>query len=155
SNRPEGIVSAPRLPAVAIVGTDRLGRPLTAFEKECLGELLRVHDYVGARLVALRFALKLARNNPAAAQDLMGRADLRLVRWGWDPNEVPLVKRLCRLVWSEWTHAVAESDSAQRAEETFLKGMEVTEGRTLPSPEDIALRHEDRGEAKRGATAQL
>ncbi|HEY6460630.1 MAG TPA: hypothetical protein VIY73_10785, partial [Polyangiaceae bacterium] len=46
---------------------------------------------------------------------------LRLVRQGWDPNAVPLVKRLCRLVWSEYTHEVRESDAARRAEESFLR----------------------------------
>src|SRR5579872_4272425 len=85
---------------VGILGTERLGRPLTPDEKAVFGALLREHDYPGARLVALRFAYKLARN-VARAQDLMGRADLRLVRFGWDPKEVPLVQRLCRLVWSE------------------------------------------------------
>jgi hypothetical protein len=88
----------------AILGTDRLGRALTNEERARFGALLREHDYPGARLVALRFAYKLARSR-ARPQDLIGRVDLRLVRLGWDPNEVSLVRRLCRLVWSEWTHA--------------------------------------------------
>jgi hypothetical protein len=69
------------------------------------------------------------------AQDLMGRADLRLVRFGWSPSEVPLVRRLCRLVWSEWTHAVSESSTAQKAEEGFIRELEATEGLKLARPE--------------------
>src|SRR4030088_2751574 len=111
----------------AILGTAPLGRALTNEERARFGALLREHDYPGARSVALRFAYKLARSR-ARAQDLMGRADLRLVRFGWNPKEVSLVKRLCRLVWSEWTHAIDESDTARKAEEGFLRELEVTEG---------------------------
>jgi hypothetical protein len=117
----------------AVVGTDRLGRPLTDDEKKRFGALLREHDYPGARLVALRFAYKLTRSVPRA-QDLMGRADLRLVRSGWDPREVALVKRLCRLVWSEWTHAAEESDTARKAEEGFVRELQITEGLTVVPP---------------------
>lgn len=115
-----------------VLGTERLGRALTDEERKRFAALLREHDYPGARLVALRFALKLTRNG-TRAQDLMGRADLRLVRLGWDPKEVALVKRLCRLVWSEWTNTMSESDTARRAEEAFLREMEVTEGLSVPA----------------------
>jgi hypothetical protein len=114
----------------AVVGTDRLGRPLTDEEKRHFGALLREHDYPGARLVALRFAYKLTRSRQRA-QDLMGRADLRLVRFGWDPAKVTLVRGLCRLVWSEWTNEGAESAIARRAEEGFIRELEVTEGLKL------------------------
>ena len=80
-----------------MLGTDRLGRPLTDEEKRRFGALLREHDYPGARLVALRFAYRLTEGR-ASARDLMGRVDLRLVRLGWDPKEVALRSRLCRLV---------------------------------------------------------
>src|SRR5260370_5955891 len=73
--------------AVAVLGTDRLGRPLTDDEKKRFGALLREHDYPRMRLIALRFAYKLTRSK-ARAQDLMGRADLRFVRSGWDPDRV-------------------------------------------------------------------
>ena len=118
--------------AVAM-GTDALGRPLTDDEKKRFGALLREHDYPGARLVALRFAYKLT-HGLVRAQDLMGRADLRLVRSGWDPHEVPLVKRLCRLVWSEWTNAGSESETARKAEEGFVRELEVTEGLKVAPP---------------------
>jgi len=127
------LLAALFLLAAAVVGTDRLGRPLTDEEKKRFGALLREHDYPGARLVALRFAYKLARSRQRA-QDLMGRADLRLVRSGWDPREVPLVKRLCRLVWSEWTHAAAEGEPARKAEEGFVRELEVTEGLRVAMP---------------------
>jgi hypothetical protein len=117
----------------AVVGTDRLGRPLTDEEKKRFGALLREHDYPGARLVALRFAYKLT-GSRVRAQDLMGRADLRLVRSGWHPREVALVKRLCRLVWSEWTHAAVESETARKAEEGFVRELEVTEGMRVGPP---------------------
>jgi len=122
----------PLLMAVAM-GTDTLGRPLTDDEKKRFGALLREHDYPGARLVALRFAYKLTRSR-VRAQDLMGRADLRLVRSGWDPREVPLVKRLCRLVWSEWTNVGSESETARKAEEGFVRELEITEGLKVAPP---------------------
>jgi hypothetical protein len=78
-------------------------------------------------VVALRFAYKLTENR-AGARDLIGRMELRLLRFGWDPREVELKKRLCRLVWSEWTHALSESITAQGAEEGFTHEMEATEG---------------------------
>ncbi len=139
---------------LAVLGTDRLGRALTDEEKKRFGALLREHDYPGARLVALRFAYKLARSR-LRAQDLMGRVDLRLVRMGWDPAEVSLVKRLCRLVWSEWTHATEETEAARRAEEGFLREMQVTEGLSIPSVEQRAAEHETRHEAQTYAKAQL
>ncbi len=125
------------------VGTDRLNRPLTDAENKRLGKLLREHDFAGASMVALRFAYKLTRSRERA-RDLMGRTNLRLVRWGWDPNAVSLVKCLCRLVWSEFTHAKSEAQAARRAEEMFLREQEVQQG---------ALRHSapTRGEPEHGA----
>ncbi|MDP9150958.1 MAG: hypothetical protein M3O36_13595 [Myxococcota bacterium] len=139
---------------LAVLGTDRLGRPLTDEERKRFGALLREHDYAGARLVATRFAFKLARN-PARAQDLMGRVDMRLGRLGWDPAEVSLVKRLCRLVWSEWTHAVGEDKTARRAEEGFVGELTATEGSSTPSVEERVADEERRREGQRGAQAQL
>src|SRR5260370_5593635 len=139
---------------LAILGTDRLGRPLTPEESKRFGAILREHDYTGARLIALRFAYKLARARNRA-QDLMGRADLRLVRLGWDPAEVALVKRLCRLVWSEWTHAVGESDTARKAEEGFLRELKATEGLSVQSVEQQAVHHDARQDAQAEARSQL
>ncbi|HEY1697773.1 MAG TPA: hypothetical protein VGG39_36685 [Polyangiaceae bacterium] len=102
------------------LGTDRIGRALTDEESKRLGRMLRDHGFVGASMVALRFGFRLTRGR-GNARDLFGRVQLRLVRTGWDPNAVPLVKRLCRLVWSEYTHEVRESDTARRAEESFLR----------------------------------
>lgn len=102
------------------LGTDRVKRPLTNAERDALAKLLRKHDFVGASMVALRFANRLTRSRERA-RDLMGRTNERLVRWGWDPNAVPLVKRLCRLVWSEYTHQQEETALARRAEEAFLR----------------------------------
>jgi hypothetical protein len=121
------------------VGTDRLGRALTDDEKRGLAALLRAHDWVGACMIALRFAYRLT-HRIGAAQDLMGRVRLRFVRSGWDPRQVPLVKRLCRLVWSEWTHELEEAKVAREAERTFLEHMRDEGVTTAPSPEDIAER---------------
>ena len=112
---------------VAFVGTERLGRPLTDDEKKRFGALLREHDYPGARLLALRFAYKLT-HGIGRAQELMGRVDLRLVRFGWDPAEVPLKSCLCRLVWSEWTHGAGGTEKARKAEEVYLRDREAAEG---------------------------
>jgi len=133
------------------VGTDRLGRPLTNPEKAELAALLRAHNFVGASMVALRFAFKKTRSQ-GRAQDLLGRVNLRLVRRGWDPREVPLVKRMCRLVWSEYTHEVEESADARRAEEIFLL-QERAEGRS--DPEAVAAEQHRRLEAEARETERL
>lgn len=124
----------PALVGTFYVGTDRLERPLTETEKKDLSALLRAHDFVGASLVSLRFAFKLRRSRPAA-QDLQGRANLRLVRQGWDPSVVTLVKCLCRFVWSEHTHEKREIATAREAEETFLRAQGIDQG-AAPSAED-------------------
>ncbi len=138
----------------AIVGTERLGRPLTDDEKQRFGRLLREHDYPGARLIALRYAHQLTKAR-ARAQELMGRADLRLVRFGWDPREVSLPSRLVRLVWSEWTHALGETEKAKRAEEAFLRQHAPSPSARAPSAEQaITERAADR-DAEALAKAQL
>jgi len=124
------------------VGTDRLGRPLTNPENAELSRVLRANDFVGASMVALRFAYKKTQSH-GRAQDLLGRVNLRLVRLGWDPREVLLVKRMCRLVWSEFMHEVEESANARRAEEMFLL-QERAEGRD--DPEEVAAQRERRRE---------
>jgi hypothetical protein len=122
----------------AIVGTDVLGRPLTDAEKRRFERVLRKHDYVGARMVALRFAHSLTKNL-GRAQDVMGRADLRLVRFGWDPAQTSLVKRLCRLVWSESTNAKNEAATARAAEAMYQREMEVSVGTAEKSVEARAI----------------
>ncbi len=136
------------------VGTDRLGRSLTDEERKRLGARLREHDYAGAYLIALRFAFKL-RRTPTGAQDLMGRMALRLVRHGWDPQEVTLTRRLCRLVWSEWTNEASETQKARKAEETFVKELEETEGLVVPSVETRVSHLEARREEQSHAETQL
>jgi hypothetical protein len=102
------------------LGTDRLRRRLTDAERNQLDKLLRDHGFRAASIHAFRFALKLAKTK-GRAEDLIGRANLRLVRTGWDPNAVSLQRRLLRLVWSEFTHDKREEAAARRAEEAFLR----------------------------------
>jgi hypothetical protein len=136
-------MSAPKDPSAApAVGTDVVGRPLTAQEKARFGRLLAQHDFEGARVIARNFARKLTRGRTADAEDLMGRVDLRLFRQGWDPNEVSLVKRLCRLVWSEWTHEVESSIAARQAEERFLAETQGPEGSTVTSHASMKTREQ-------------
>ncbi|MDP9002076.1 MAG: hypothetical protein M3O46_18440 [Myxococcota bacterium] len=142
------------LAILAVLGTDRLGRPLTDDEKKRFGALLREHDCPGARLVALRFAYNLTRSR-TRAQDLMGRVDLRLVRLGWDPKEVALVRRLCRLVWSEWSHAVDETDAARRAADGFLVEMKATGEIAVPPIEQQITDEETRRETLAKGLAHL
>jgi hypothetical protein len=138
------------LAVLGVMGTDRLGRPLTDDEKRRFGALLREHDYPGARLVALRFAYKLARSQQRA-QDLMGRVDLRLVTQGWDSDAVTLVRCLCRYVWSEWTHVDVGDARARRAEQGFLRELEVNEGMVVPSTEQRVVAAEtDEAERTKG-----
>jgi hypothetical protein len=142
------------------LGTDRLKRALTNAERDQLARALRKHGFVEASVVALRFAYKLTRSRERA-RDLMGRANVRLVCTGWDPNEVALVKRLCRLVWSEHMNERRETDVTRRAEETFLREQAIhgelppaasrsgdplrakKEGPTASSPEQHVLRLEE------------
>ena len=132
------------------VGTDALGRALTDGESKALSSLLRKHDFVGASLVALNFAFRLRRNR-AAAQDLQGRAQYRLVRQGWDPIKVTLAKCLCRFVWSEHTNMRVEDATRRKAEEGFLREQGLQHS---ASPEDLATRlateqeEEERGKRK-------
>jgi DNA-directed RNA polymerase specialized sigma24 family protein len=139
-------------PSAPLIGTDVLGRPLTADEKKHWDRTLRQHDFNGARRYALLFGRRLTRN-PTRAEDVVSRACLRLVRWGWDPSEVPLAKRLCRLVWSEWTHEKKEDRRRHKAEEKFLAEMAVHEGTHSRSTEEYAERldqeREDEAHAKR------
>jgi hypothetical protein len=148
------LLSFASLAVLAVIGTERLGRPLTDDEKHRFGALLLEHDYPGKRLVALRFAHKLTWSR-LRAQDLMGRVDLRLVKYGWDPREVTLVRGLCRLVWSEWTHTVGESESAQRAEQGYLRELEVTEGLVVPSIEQLVVAAETEEAVRTKGAAQL
>jgi hypothetical protein len=148
------VLSFALLAVLAVIGTEVLGRPLTDDEKRRFGELLREHDYPGARLVALRYAYKLTQSR-AAAMDLMGRVDLRLVRTGWDPREVALVKRLCRLVWSEQHHKEREDETARHAEQGFLRELEVTEGFVAPSIEHRAVAAETDASLRTKGQAKL
>lgn len=131
------------------VGTDRLERALTDVERKDLSTLLRKHDFVGASLIALRFAFTLRRSRPAA-HDLQGRANLRFMRQGWDPSVVPLPKRLCRFVWCEHKNESRESAAARKAEEAFLREQSI-HATAEPSVEERALRLEaERQEEERG-----
>jgi hypothetical protein len=135
------------------VGTDRLERPLTEPEKKDLSALLRKHDFVGASLVSLRFAFTLRRKMPAA-QDLQGRANLRLVRQGWDPSVVTLVKCLCRFVWSEHTHEARESATTRKVAGTFLRE-QGTHASAAPSAEDRIASVETEQQEEARARQQL
>ncbi|HSY22112.1 MAG TPA: hypothetical protein VK841_08365 [Polyangiaceae bacterium] len=116
-----------RLPVMALVaivastvlGTDRTRRAFTHEERRALGAELRKQDYEGARLIALRFAYRLMRD-PAKARDVMDRVDSRLVRLGWDSAAISLPRHLCRLVWSQWTHAREVEGGTRLAEETYM-----------------------------------
>ena len=105
-----------------VIGTDTLRRPLTPNEKRYFASLLRKHGFVQARLAALKFAHRKT-GNPAKADDVLGRALVRLVREGWDPAEVPLKKRLMRLVWSEFTHEAADRRVQRQAEGRYVHEM--------------------------------
>ncbi len=86
---------------------------------------------------------------------LMGRVDARLVRHGWEPGDVSLVTYLCRLTWSEWTHATGESAKVRRAEEAYQREFDVREGATVPSVEAQAAEHEANRDEQAFAKRQL
>ncbi len=117
------------------LGTDRIGRSLTDGESGRLDKLLRDHGFRAASVKAFRFALKLTKTR-GRAQDVVSRANLRLVCTGWDPNAVSLQKRLLRLVWSKFTHDRREEVVGRRVEEEFLR----EEGIHGPVPPAAAAR---------------
>jgi hypothetical protein len=126
-----------------VIGTDVLGRPFTVEEKAYFGRLLTKHGFAQARLAALKFAFRKTRNE-AKANDVLGRALLRLVRQGWDPAEVPLKKRLIRLVWSEFTHEAGERRVQREAEGRYVLEMRHHVRDDLLSAEDRHLLEADR-----------
>jgi hypothetical protein len=131
------------------VGTNRLGRPLTATERKDLASLLRKHDFAGASMVSLNFALKLSRSRPAA-QDLRDRAHVRLLEQGWDSGVVTLAKCLCRFVWSEHKNENRKRVAARKAEEVFLREQGI-ERSAAPLAEDLAVRLETEGQEEERA----
>ncbi len=58
-----------------------------------------------------------------------------------------LASCLCRLVWSEWTNEDTESAAARKAEQGFMRELEVTEGFKLvpPKPAEPGEAEEARG----------
>ncbi|MBV9949106.1 MAG: hypothetical protein JOZ69_19820 [Myxococcales bacterium] len=131
------------------VGTNRLGRPLTAAEQRELASFLRRHDFAGASVVSLHFAFKLTRAMPAA-QDLQERANQRLVEQGWDPGAVSLVKCLCQFVSSERKHEGRRRTTAQKAEKGFLR----EEDPAAPAFEDEVVQLEDERDEEKRAVAR-
>lgn len=126
-----------------VVGTDTLGRRLTVEEKRYFERLLRKHGFVQARLAALKFAHRKT-GNVEKAKDVLGRALERLVKQGWDPAEVPLKKRLMRLVWSEFTHEAAERRLQRNAEGRYAHEMRDHIREHALSAEDRHLLEADR-----------
>jgi len=131
----------------ALLGTDKLGRDLTAEERRDVAALLRAHDFPNARLRALASAYRHTRDR-VWAEDLVTRAEQSLLRQGWDPADVPLVDRLCRLVWSEWTHQIEANEAAERAATGLLQEMSAEARTTTPSTEHLAVESEDAGAAE-------
>ncbi len=122
-------------PDPPLVGTDTLGRPFTDAERLAFDKLLRRHGFHACHRAAIAFGHKLS-HNAATAEDLAARALLRLARQGWDPAEVPLRKRLCRLVYSEWTHWLEEKRIRREAERTYTELMRYSVARHSLSTED-------------------
>jgi DNA-directed RNA polymerase specialized sigma24 family protein len=142
---------APLPPAGPFPGTDTLGRPYTDAERRALDRALVAHGFRAAHRAAVAFAYKKT-HNPAHAEDIVGRVLLRLVRQGWDPAEVPLKVRLCRLVYSEWTHWLAERKAQREAERVFAHDLALVENLDTMSAED--RREYEAREAAREAASE-
>jgi hypothetical protein len=139
-----------------VIGTNRLKRPFTKEEREYFAHLLEQHDFRGATLIALAFAVKLTRSIQRA-REIMSRVDLRLVEQGWDPNEVPLARALCRFVWSEASNARREARNEKKAVEGWLREMETEDALHTPSVEEhrerLAAEQEEEERAKQRVEA--
>ncbi len=145
---PQGPPLPPRL-----VGTDAFSRPFTDAERKAADRLLSKHGFSSARLIALAFAQKKCRNH-SMALDVLDRAIERLARTGWDPAEVPLVKRLNRLVYSEWTHEIAERKVQREAERRFAH-REWATMEAQSSPEGPSEREAREAEEEAASQAHL
>jgi hypothetical protein len=134
-----------------MVGTDALGRPFTNAERDAFAALLRQHDFRQVCDVALRWGVKLSWTKLADGKDLVGRASVRLVRAGWDPARVTLVKAMCRLVWSEWTNVLSERETRRGSEDVYLRERKTLGLHVHRSREHQAIELEDemRAEAER------
>jgi hypothetical protein len=143
--------AAPFPPAGPFPGTDTLDRPYTAAERRALDRALVAHGFHAAHRAAIAFAHKKTQN-PAHAEEIVGRVLLRLVRQGWDPAEVPLKVRLCRLVFSEWTHWLAERKAQREAERVFAHDLALVENLDTMSAED--RREYEAREAAREAASE-
>jgi hypothetical protein len=147
-------MTQPTKPIEPIIGTDQLKRPFTEVEREYAEHLLRAHDYAGARRTALKFAYSLT-HNIDRSKEIVGRASLRLVRQGWDPNKVTLVRALCRFTWSEFTHLKEETAAAKAAAERYLKELEATDGLHSPSIEEYMDRLDEERREEARAMARM
>jgi hypothetical protein len=138
-------------PDPPVLGTDTLGRPFTDAERLAFDRLLRRHGIHACHRAAIAFGHKLS-HNEADAEDLAARALLRLARQGWDPAEVPLRRRLCRLVFSEWTHWLGEKKTRREAERAYTELMRYSVTRhSLSTADQHALAA---AEAEREARAE-
>ena len=124
-------------------GTDALGRPFTDAERDRFEELLLRHDLPHVWVIALRYGLKLVWKNLGRAEDLVGRANVRLVRSGWEPERVALVGAFCRLVWSEWTNELRERETQREAERGYLRERRTYRGHLTRDIEERAIELED------------
>jgi hypothetical protein len=130
--------------------------PPTAEERARLEERLLEHDLEGALIVAMNCAMKKTRDNEMMARQLVMRARAKLwERCSWDPKKVKLDKYLCGVIRSEVSHD-AETEATRREEESeYLAEAETIGGRYEPSPEDLAVRHEESGETRGEAVREL
>jgi len=104
-------------------------------------------------MISLRFAFKLRRSKPAARICKARAPPPDHARLGLEV--IPLVKCLCRFVWSEHTHEKRESAVARRAEEVFLREEGILSGNVAPSAAELAVRIESERQEEERNTAQL
>ncbi|HEY1691959.1 MAG TPA: hypothetical protein VGG39_07345 [Polyangiaceae bacterium] len=131
-------------------------REPTEEERAAFEEMLLGHDIEGARLRALRCAMKRVRGNAAMARQMADDA-VRIAweRCTWDPKRVTLGKYLAGIVRSEWSNKARDGLAERERAEEYMAEQETVEGAGDASLEQRAVEQEERNESEDEAVRAL
>jgi hypothetical protein len=131
-------------------------REPTEDERAAFEEMLLGHDIEGARLSAMRVAMRLTRGNETMSRQMADDAwSICWERCAWDPQRVKLGRYLAWIVRSEWSHEAEAGVTEREYAEEYLAEMEALAGPAGASPEDAILDHAEREESRADATHLL
>jgi hypothetical protein len=135
--------------------TSRQSEP-TPEQRARFEEMLLDHDLEGARLVALRYAMKLTGKNEHMARQLVDRAcTLLWDRCSWDAQKVPLPAMLCGIIRSERSNDARAATTEREHEAEYLTEVHTLEGSSAKSPEGLLIAAEESYDGRDAAAARL